>query len=135
MKEFMDKLKSRDDLHFCSKADVHHNIDARKYLTEENMAVFPDEFFSLVKYANGIVGTNARLYGISPDSEDDVVRKNEQLNRADKSTVAVLGSNAFDYLVYDTLVKQYQLRDRIDDMVIHSFDTLPPALVVLFGVR
>ena len=47
MKNLIEKLKASGVIVMGGRADVHHNIDARKYLAEEEMAVFPDEYFSL----------------------------------------------------------------------------------------
>lgn len=138
MKEFIEKLKSQKNLCLGEKADVHNNIAARKYLADEGMQVFPDEFFLFVKYINGILGDGSRLYGIDPEeknSTNDAVYQNERLNRADKDKVAVLGYNTFDYLVYDGEANEYQLRDKADDVIVNSYDNLQAAITVLLGIR
>ena len=138
MKEIIELLRDSHKVSMGGKANVHHNIDARKYLSEEGMAVFPDEFFSMVKYANGIRSDGVNIYGILPDAENtnfkDAVYENERLDRSDISTVSVLGDNEFDYLVYDNTAKEYQMRDKSDDVVIYNFATLKQALKYMFGL-
>ena len=118
------------------RADVHHNIDARKYLAEEEMAVFPDEYFSLVKYSNGLRSDKGELYAILPLDDNrnfkDAVRMNEQIDREDYDTVSVLGETSYDYLVYDNNVSQYQLRDKVKDDVIFSFSSIIQAVEYMF---
>ena len=118
------------------RADVHHNIDARKYLAEEEMAVFPDEYFSLVKYSNGLRSDKGELYAILPLDDNrnfkDAVRMNEELDREDYDTVSVLGETSYDYLVYDNSVSQYQLRDKVKDDVIFSFSSIIQAVEYMF---
>ena len=118
------------------RADVHHNIDARKYLAEEEMAVFPDEYFSLVKYSNGLRSDKGELYAILPLDDNrnfkDAVRMNEELDREDYDTVSVLGETSYDYLVYDNSVSQYQLRDKIKDDVVFSFSSIIQAVEYMF---
>ncbi|MBP3546030.1 MAG: hypothetical protein J6K16_02725 [Alphaproteobacteria bacterium] len=138
MKEIIDLLRNSHKASLGGKADVRHNIDARKYLAEEEMAVFPDEFFTMVKYANGIRGDGINVYGILPDAENtnfkDAVYENERLDRSDISTISVLGDNEFDYLVYDNLAKEYQMRDKLDDVVTYNFATLEQAIKYMFGL-
>ena len=138
MKDVVEALRKSKKVFLGSKADVHHNIDARKYLAEEGMAVFPDEFFSLVKYINGMRDDTAQIYGILPEGSDlgleDAVRENERFDRADKSSVSVLGSTIFDYLVYDGTSHQYQLRDRETDAISETFSSLPQALHRIFKI-
>ncbi len=138
MKELLETLRKNKTIYFGGKADVHHNIDARKFLAEEGFAVFPDEFFSLVKYANGIRNDQAAIYAILPEEDDtgfaDAVWVNDALNRQDRTTVAVLGETNFDYLVYDTKTKQYQLRDKESDDIINRFSSLSDAIKRIFAI-
>ena len=118
------------------RADVHHNIDARKYLAEEEMAVFPDEYFSLVKYSNGLKSDKGEIYAILPLDDNrnfrDAVRMNEQIDREDYDMVSVLGETSYDYLVYDNSVSQYQLRDRVKDNIVFSFSSIIQAVEYMF---
>ena len=87
MKDVVEALRKSKKVFLGGKADVHHNIDARKYLAEQGMAVFPDEFFLLVKYINGMRDDSAQIYGILPEGSnlglEDAVRENERLDRRD----------------------------------------------------
>lgn len=138
MKDIIEKLSSGKKVFLGGKADVRHNIDARKYLAEQGMAIFPDEFFLLVKYINGMRDDSSQIYGILPNGSslgiEDAVRENEHLNRPDGATISVLGHTAFDYLVYDTVDKQYQLRDRVTDEISSCFSSLSQALSRIFHV-
>ena len=138
MKDVVETLRSSKKVFLGGKADVHHNIDARKYLAEQGMAVFPDEFFSLVKYINGMRDDGAQIYGILPEGNDfglkDAVIENENLGRRDMDKVSVLGSTIFDYLVYDHTDKQYQLRNRETDEISACFSSLPQALRRIFSL-
>ncbi len=136
MKDLVDKLKASGMTVMGGRADVHHNIDARKYLAEEEMAVFPDEYFSLVKYSNGLRSDKGELYAILPLDDNrnfkDAVRMNEELDREDYDTVSVLGETSYDYLVYDNATTQYQLRDKIKDDVVYSFSSIIQAIEHIF---
>lgn len=136
MKNLIEKLKASGVIVMGGRADVHHNIDARKYLAEEEMAVFPDEYFSLVKYSNGLRSDKGELYAILPLDDNrnfkDAVRMNEELDREDCDTVSVLGETSYDYLVYDNSVSQYQLRDKIKDDVVFSFSSIIQAVEYMF---
>lgn len=136
MKNLIEKLKVSGVIVMGGRADVHHNIDARKYLAEEEMAVFPDEYFSLVKYSNGLRSDKGELYAILPLDDNrnfkDAVRMNEELDREDYDTVSVLGETSYDYLVYDNSVSQYQLRDKIKDDVVFSFSSIIQAVEYMF---
>ena len=136
MKNLFEKLIGSGVIVMGGRADVHHNIDARKYLAEEEMAVFPDEYFSLVKYSNGLRSDKGELYAILPLDENrnfkDAVRMNEELDREDYDTVSVLGETSYDYLVYDNSVSQYQLRDKIKDDVVFSFSSIIQAVEYMF---
>jgi len=137
IKELTDKLHGHIGINCGGKADVRDNIDARKYLTASEMAVFPDEFFSLVKYANGIKTDFAEIYAIDPLENTgftDAVRQNERLDRQDQQTVAVLGETCFDYLVFDTESNQYQLRDKEDDMTLTRFGNLAEAILYILKI-
>ncbi len=138
MKDVVEALRKSKKVFLGGKADVHHNIDARKYLAEQGMAVFPDEFFLLVKYINGMRDDSAQIYGILPEGSDlgleDAVRENERLDRRDMDHVSVLGETIFDYLVYDAQDKQYQLRDRETDEICACFSSLPQALRRIFCI-
>lgn len=132
MKEFAEKLRK---IACCGgKANVHDNIGARKYMAANGMAVLPDEFFSWVKYVNGVKTDFAEVYAIDPQDEGgftDAVRQNELLNRPDMAAVAVVGEDSFDYLVYDTQNRQYQMRDKGDDEILTRFSALKEALQFL----
>ena len=136
MKNLVEKLKASGVIVIGGRADVRHNIDARKYLAEEEMAVFPDEYFSLVKYSNGLKSDKGEVYAILPldDSRNfrDAVRMNEQIDREDYDTVSVLGETSYDYLDYDNNVSQYQLRDKIKDDVVFSFSSIIQAVEYMF---
>lgn len=132
MKEFAEKL--RKSACCGGKANVHDNIGARKYMAASGMAVLPDEFFSWVKYVNGVKTDFAKVYAIDPQGESgftDAVHQNEFLNRPDMATVAVIGEDSFDYLVYDAQNRQYQMRDKSDDEILTCFSTLKEALQFL----
>jgi hypothetical protein len=138
MKEFVNKLRAQNNLCLGFKADARNNIAARKYLAEQGMAVFPDDFFSLVKYVNGIFGDGCRVYGIDPEekhSVNDAVFQNEDSDRKDKNKISILGYNIFDYLVYDSSVNKYQFRDKIDDVIVQSFDNIKSAITILLGIK
>lgn len=136
MKNLVEKLKSSGVIVMGGRADVHHNIDARKYLAEEEMAVFPDEYFSLVKYSNGLKSDKGEIYAILPLDDNrnfrDAVRMNEQIDREDYDMVSVLGETSYDYLVYDNSVSQYQLRDRVKDNIVFSFSSIIQAVEYMF---
>lgn len=138
MKDLIEKLKKSGAVIVTGgRADVHHNIDARKYLAEEGMAVFPDEYFSLVKYSNGLKSDKAEIYAVMPLEDNrnfrDAVRMNENLERDDYETVCVLGETDFDYLVYDCQSRRYQLRDKIKDNAVASFETIVQAVDYMFA--
>lgn len=134
MKELAEILHSAAGFCCGGKADVHNNIDARRYLKEANMAMLPDEFFSLVKYVNGVKSDFGELFAIDPSEQSgfsDAVRTNESLQLPDAQTVAVLGKNTFDYLVYDNVTQKYQLRDCEDGQIMSSYGDLATAVKVL----
>ena len=138
MKDLIEKLKKSGAVIVTGgRADAHHNIDARKYLAEEGMAVFPDEYFSLVKYSNGLKSDKAEIYAVIPFGGNknlrDAVRMNENLDRDDYETVCVLGETDFDYLVYDCQSRRYQLRDKIKDNAVASFETIVQAVDYMFA--
>ncbi|MBR1648772.1 MAG: hypothetical protein IJ689_04135 [Alphaproteobacteria bacterium] len=138
MKTLIEVLKEHKNISLGEKVDVRNNIDARKYLAEEGMAVFPDEFFSYVKYANGIRSDSAEIYAILPEEDKfgftDAVFANERLHRIDADNVSVLGKNEFDYLVYDKKENQYQLRDKNNDSLTACFGSLTQAIRYMFEV-
>ena len=138
MKELAEVLRKNKRIFLGGKANPRHNIDARKYLADEGFAVFPDEYFSLVKYVNGIRDDAATVYAILPEDDGtgfaDAVLVNNSLERADRATVAVLGETDFDYFVYDTKAKQYQLRDRESDDVVYRFPDISSAIKRIFNL-
>ena len=138
MKDLIEAVRKTPKLILGDKADVYHNIDARKYLAEEGFAVFPDEYFSFVKYINGIRSDDGELYAILPDEDkfgfNDAVFTNVSLNRPDKAKISVLGENSFDYLVYDHEDHEYQFRDRVNDDITYRFETFSQAVSLLFSV-
>ena len=138
MKELAEVLRKNKAIYLGGKANSHHNIDARKYLAEEGFAVFPDEYFSLVKHVNGIRDDFATIYAILPEDDGtgfaDAVLVNVEMVRPDRDTVAVLGETNFDYFVYDTKAKQYQLRDRESDDIVNRFSDLSSAIKRIFNL-
>lgn len=131
MKELAQMLRNARGFNCGGKADVRDNIDARRYLKEANLALLPDEFFSLVKYVNGVKGDFGELYAIDPSGQSgftDAVRANESLRLPDGENAAVLGENTFDYLVYDTTTQKYQLRDREDGEIMGDYGELSAAV-------
>ncbi len=136
MKNLTEKLQRSGTVVTGGRVNVHHNIDARKYLVGEGMALLPDEYFSLVKYSNGLKSDKAEIYAIMPLEDNrnckDVIRVNGALDRDDYETVCVLGETDFDYLVYNTEALQYQLRDKIRDNTVASFATIVQAIDYMF---
>ncbi len=136
MKDLIEKLQKSGEVVTGGRVNVYHNIDARKYLQTEGMAVLPDEYFSMVKYANGLKSDKAEIYAVMPLGDNrnfrDVIRMNEALDRDDYETVCVLGETDFDYLIYDCQIQQYQLRDKAKDAAVASFDTILQPIEYMF---
>ena len=131
------QLQEQDDLVLGYRTDVRKNINARKSLFENGVFPFPKEYLSFLKEINGIKGDDARVFGIDADEKssfNDAVVQNIKLNRQDKDKVVVLGYNVFDYLVYDSGTKEYQFRDKEDDVIVSVFGDFETSVMALLGI-
>lgn len=137
MQDLVDKIKQKDGLRLGSKADVRKILDCKKHLEDENIAPIPDDYSLFIKYINGIYSDAIQVYGVSPETNKgfkDLLLKNEELDRADKYKVLVIGQNIFDWLVYDWEQKEYQTRDLSDGFVIERFPDIKTAFGYFLGL-
>ncbi len=136
MKEIIEQLKSGKNIDCNQPANVYDNIKAREFLSQNQLAVFPEDYFLFIKYINGIKNETSELYGVFAEDYTGVftnaVTTNSSLDRADKQYISILGHTHFDYLVYDNISQQYQLRDKTDNVVIVSFSKIANAVAYMF---
>ncbi|MDR1693903.1 MAG: YrhA family protein [Lactobacillaceae bacterium] len=137
MQDFVDVLKKKNNLRLGRRADVRKIIAAKQYLETDNFAKIPDDYSLFIKYVNGVIGNNVKIYGVMPEVDmgfSDIVSKNEIINRSDKNKVIVIGSNSFDWLVYDWEQNEYQARDLDDGFVVERFSNIQAALVYFLSL-
>ena len=91
----------------------------------------PPDYVALLRYVNGAFSDRALLFGVMPESWpglEDVVTQNERYNSDVFGEMILLGTNDFDWLVYDAAQEEYQIRERQGMTVIENFADLEQAL-------
>ncbi len=94
-------------------------IVAQKVLYNMGMDFIPQTYVAFLKHYNGIKANGSYLFGATVDDDLDIIDQNEQLPRPEN--VILLGCNEFDYLVYNYVLKEYQIIDREDFTIIDEY--------------
>lgn len=109
-------------------------IVAQKVLYNMGMDFIPQTYVAFLKHYNGIKANGCYLFGATVDDDLDIIDQNEQLPRP--KNAILLGRNEFDYLVYNYVVKEYQIIDQEDFEVLENYqeNELGNALNEIFNV-
>ena len=109
-------------------------IVAQKVLYNMGMDFIPQSYVAFLKHYNGIKANGSFLFGATVDDDLDIIDQNEQLPRPEN--VILLGCNEFDYLVYNYVLREYQIIDREDFEVLEKYTEkeLGNALNEIFNV-
>ena len=100
-------------------------------MAAEERCALPLDYVALLRYVNGAFSDRALLFGVMPESWpglEDVVTQNERYNSDVFGEMILLGTNDFDWLVYDAAQEEYQIRERQGMTVIENFADLEQAL-------
>lgn len=128
----------QDENVWCGEGINPRNLaDCKQFLKDEERGELPAEYVALLYYVNGAFSDSSYLFGIMPESWpglEDIVVQNEQYNSDYKSSLLFIGSNGFDWLVYDYATKEYQVRERHEMGIVEYFTDLEQALGYWFGL-
>jgi len=119
MNPFIKELRSRKFAQ-GEKLEPEALIIAQKILVNAGMDFIPHSYVNFLKNYNGIKAGGAYLFGATVDDELDIVDKNMEMQKPEKTIL--LGYNDFDLLVYNYEKNKYEVVDREDFQVIDSYD-------------
>ena len=131
IKDIARQLMQDEDV-WCGEAvNTRYLGDFKKDLGAEEGCGLPPDYVALLRYVNGAFSDRALLFGVMPESWpglEDVVTQNERYNSDVFGEMILLGTNDFDWLVYDAAQEEYQIRERQGTTVIENFADLEQAL-------
>lgn len=137
IKDIARQLMQDENIWCGTAANPRHLIECKQYLATEKWGELPPEYVALLRYVNGAFTDSVYLFGVMPENWpglEDIVAQNEQYNQEHKKTLLLLGTNHFDWLVYDWMTKTYQVRDRREMGIVEYFPNLEEALSYWFGL-
>lgn len=118
MNGFIEELSGKNFI--CGeKLEQEALIIAQKILVGSGMDFIPHSYIEFLKKYNGIKADGAYLFGATIDDELDIVDKNQEMAKPEKTVI--LGYNDFDILVYNYENKQYEVIDRDDFQVLDTY--------------
>ena len=133
MKDFLQYLEGKS-FQAGEPLEKEAVIVAQKVLYNMGMDFIPQTYVAFLKHYNGIKANGCYLFGATVDDDLDIIDQNEQLPRP--KNAILLGRNEFDYLVYNYVVKEYQIIDQEDFEVLENYqeNELGNALNEIFNV-
>ena len=113
------KLKSKDII-LCQKELCFNGI-----------ATIPDEYLKFLHHFNALTYGSAALFGIVPQRDFylDILRENILINHPQKATTIILGFDEMSYFGYDSKNSLYQIIDKSDLEVLHTYNNCVDALM------
>lgn len=112
MSELAKIIEDSDEL-WCGEG-----VDARKILIykiemkKKELPELPSEFADFLKECNGVRGCCCEIFAMNPDGPfSDILSENLRAGMGGSDGI-ILGYNDFDFLVYDSENREYQLRDK-----------------------
>lgn len=130
-------LKNHADICCGDSVDPLFLQDCKEYLKIEEKCELPVDYVTFLRYVNGAFSDDVYLFGVQPEiwpGLDDVVEQNEQYNPEFSGNVIFLGTNDFDWLVYDAQMQNFQIRSRIQGDVVRIFPDFESAVRQWFSL-
>lgn len=111
-------------------------INYQKTLYENNLPHIPKEYIELLHHFNGIVYNGAYLFGINPleDFFLDILKENT-LFPPTSENMLFLGYNEYDFLNWNQQEQTYQIIDKEDQEVLHSYPDITSAINCLLRIN
>ena len=137
IKDLANCLKENVDV-WCGEAvDPLFLKDCKEYLKIEGKCDLPADYVTLLRYVNGAFSDDVYLFGVQPENWpglDDVVEQNEKYNSEFSDNIIFLGTNDFDWLVYDAQTQNFQIRSRIQGEIVRIFPDFESAIRLWFAL-
>ncbi len=110
-------------------------IACQKSLRLNGLAAVPPDFIEFLHHFNGLIFRGAYLFGICPlgDFFLDILKENI-LFCLPHSPALLLGYNEYDFLAYNPELQCYQIIDKDDAEVLHSYPDAASAIKHLLKV-
>lgn len=131
MSELAKIIEDSDEL-WCGEG-----VDARKILIykiemkKKELPELPSEFADFLKECNGVRGSGCEIFAMNPDVPfSDILSENLRAGMGSSGGV-ILGYNDFDFLVYDSENREYQLRDKDGMEISASYQSWEDAAAAL----
>lgn len=125
MQNLVKTISTLEEIQYGKPASTKEIIQEQKALQNQGYPLLPAEYIELLHHYNGILYNNAALYGISPlgDFFLDILKENILINNSDPNKI-YLGDNDFDYLAYNQIEHSYQIIDKEDKEVLHTYSDI-----------
>lgn len=132
----LDVIQKDEDVMCGSPLDLRKAMIYNHNLKEAGLAEVPEDFIALLRQINGIWSDGATVFAINPESGlyTDIMAFNAEANCSDKKVVLILGEDENDYLIYNDVLKIYQVIDKQDELVWAKYDNWEAALSHLLKI-
>lgn len=105
-------------------------IYAQKTLLKFGFAEIPEEFCNFLHQINGFAYEGEHIFGIIPEPLNfmDIINVNILNKEKIKQEQLILADNEFDFLIFESKNKSYQIVDKQDLAVLEEYNTLEQGL-------
>lgn len=127
--KILDTLK-KQNTYAVEPLSPQNLIYAQKTLLKFGFAEIPEEACNFLHHINGFTDEGCHIFGIIPEPLNfmDIINVNILNKEKLKQKQLILADNEFDFLIFDSKSKSYQIIDKQDLAVLEEYNNLEQGL-------
>lgn len=132
MNEYLTKLNNLENK-FCGiPVSTQQIIRTQQELKINQLPAIPEDYIELLHHYNIVSYNSGVLWGINPNGySGDILSENLNLELP-SADILLLGCDDFDFLAYNSAKNNYQILDKDDFAVLHTYQKLGTAIDYIF---